>query len=92
MRQKKMKTLSNLIAALLILSATFLVAGWMQGADKVSDFHLQAQEYVITAPTYEDDTIYNLKSGYGEEVIVQIILHEDIIDLNVKYQELGGDN
>ena len=65
MRQNMMKTLSNLIAALLILSATFLVAGWMQGDGKVSKLILSttaAQEYVITAPSYaKDHTIYDDK-------------------------------
>ena len=91
MRQNTMKTLSNLIAALLILSATFLVAGWMQGDGKASEYKLQSQEYVITAPSYVDPTIRDLNSGYGNKVTVQVIFHEDIIDLNVKYIELGGD-
>ena len=98
MRQNTMKTLSNLISAILILSATFFVAGWMQGADKVTHLNALYAEvdrsatWEIIAPKYANPEFGEVASGYGNPVMVQIILHEDIVALNLKYQSLNGQN
>ena len=98
MRQNMMKALSSLITAILILSATYCVAGWMQGADKVTHLNpLYAEvdksaKWLITAPKYANPEFGEVVSGYDNPVIVRIILHDDIAALNVKYQSLDGEN
>ena len=91
-----MKTISSLLAAILILSATYWAAGWTQGADKVTKFNpLYAEvdrsaKWEIIAPKYANPEFGEVASGYGNSVMVQIILHEDIVSLNLKYQSLDG--
>ena len=90
-----MKTISNLLAAFLILSATLWAAGWTQDENlnpPQAENNLSA-EWTITAPNYADPELGNeLVTGYSEPVRVQLILHDDMIDLNIKFQSLGGDS
>ena len=95
MRQNTMKTLSNLIAALLILSATFLVAGWMQSGDKVTKLNplyaedIAGETWEIIAPKYENPVLL----GFDPEANAKVItfFYEDKQEIDDVYHALGGE-
>ena len=95
MRQNMMKTLSNLIAALLILSATFLVAGWMQGDGKVTQIDsLSAEDtaaatWEIIAPKYENPILLGFDPESSATVIT--FFYDDKQEIDDVYHALGGE-
>ena len=67
----------------------------MQSADKMI-VHAEndvSAEWTITAPRYGNPEFGNdLVTGYSEPVRVQLILHDDMLDLNRKFQSLDGES
>ena len=90
-----MRNLANLFAAILILSATFFVAGWMQGSGKVSVINAELEEHVvgarwdIIAPRYSNPEFGNdLKLGYTNGTHITVVIHESFEDLNDRLKVL----
>ena len=98
MRQNMMKTLSNLIATLLILSATFLVAGWMQGAGKVTNINeIYPKIYSVKSPVYLNSELVGMarlktdsttNMSYLEAYVVEFDSYDE---LQTEYRLVGGD-
>ena len=92
MRQKKMKALSSLIAAILILSATFFVAGWMSDNNKAAN-GLQSQdlsekEWTIVAPKYENPELLGLNTVPIRKI--SLFVYSTYTELNTIYKAFGG--
>ena len=94
-----MRNLANLFATVLILSATFWAAGWIQGADKVTLKNVEFQKQVvgakweIIAPRYSNpDFGDEFKLGYLEVATVIVVTHENSEDLNDRLKVLFPDS
>ena len=92
-----MKTLSNLIAAFLILSATFLVAGGIQSADKVTINSVYSKIYSVKSPVYLNSELVGMarlkidsttNMSYLEAYVVEFDSYDE---LQTEYRLVGGD-
>ena len=92
MRQNTMKNLKSLIAAILILSATFFVAGWMSDNNKVANSlqyqDLSEKKWTIVAPEYNNPELLGLDTIPTRKI--SLFVYSTYAELNTIYKAFGG--